>query len=401
MVPADVFRFTLTTFRSNRLRLGLMLSAMVIGVAAVVILASLGEAARRFVIGEFSALGTNLVLVFPGRTETSGGIPPLVGEAVRDLTIEDALALLRSPAVIRVAPINVGTAPVARGRLERDATVVGTTADMLQVRHMKMAEGEFLPAVDPRRAEPVVVLGDTMRTELFGTEPALGQWVRIGDRRFRVAGVLESAGESLGIGLSDAVFIPVASAQMLFDTPSLFRIMVEAKSRAMIAQAKQDVIAIIRDRHDGDEDVTVITQDAVLQSFDRILRALTLTVSGIASISLAVAGVLIMNVMLVAVSQRKAEIGLLKAVGASPRQILLLFLTEAGLLAFCGGLIGVGVGELGSQLVQWWYPVLPMGAPVWVIPAVLAVALLSGIIFGVSPARRAARLDPVQALARR
>jgi putative ABC transport system permease protein len=205
----------------------------------------------------------------------------------------------------------------------------------------------------------------------------------------------------MGVGLDDSVFIPVASAQMLFDTPSLFRILVEAKSRSAIVQAKEDVLHIIRERHEGDEDVTVITQDAVLQAFDRILQALTLTVTGIASISLAVAGVLIMNVMLVAVSQRKAEIGLLKAVGASPRQILILFLTEAGLLSLFGGLIGVGVGELGSRALQWWYPVLPMAAPPWVIVAVLVIALLSGIVFGASPARRAARLDPVQALARR
>jgi putative ABC transport system permease protein len=378
-----------------------MLFAMVIGVASVIILASLGESARRYVIGEFTALGTNLVIVFPGKTETTGGMPPMVGEAIKDLTIDDALALLRSPAIIRIAPINVGTAPVSRGRLEREATILGSTSDMQLVRHLELVKGKFLPPGDPRRSEPVCVLGEKIRKELFGPDEAIGQWLRIGDRRFRVAGILGSKGQSLGVSMDEAVIIPVASAQILFNTPSLFRILVEAKSRNAIERAKQDVLRIIRDRHDGDEDITVITQDAVLKSFDRILRALTMTVAGIASISLAVAGVLIMNVMLVSVSQRRAEIGLLKAIGASPRQILVLFLTEAGMLSLLGGILGVIVGIAGNNVLQLIFPALPMGAPVWVFVSVLFVALLSGILFGVSPARRAAKLNAVEALAQR
>jgi len=201
--------------------------------------------------------------------------------------------------------------------------------------------------------------------------------------------------------VEEVVIVPVASAQLLFNSPSLFRILVEASSRDAIPVAKEFIRNTLKERHQGEEDVTVITQDAVLATFDRIFRALTLTVGGIAAISLAVAGILIMNIMLIAVSQRTGEIGLLKAIGASRGQILKLFLSEAALLALLGALIGLLAGRLGSWIVGRIYPKLPLGAPLWAIGAALLIAILTGLIFGVIPARRAARLDPVQALSRR
>ncbi|MGD8577529.1 MAG: FtsX-like permease family protein, partial [Thiohalophilus sp.] len=222
----------------------------------------------------------------------------------------------------------------------------------------------------------------------------------LGDRRYRVIGVLADQGTSIGINADEVVIIPVASAQALFNLPSLFRILIEAKSRAAIPKVIDFVEQTLAERHQGERDVTVITQDAVLATFDRILGALTYAVAGIAAISLAVAGILIMNIMLVAVSQRTAEIGLLKALGAPARRILILILNEALLLAGLGGLIGLGVGELGSWALRSAFPVLQAYPPSWAIYASLGIALLTGIIFSWLPARQAARLDPVQALAR-
>jgi len=401
MTLGDTLSYTLTTFRAHRLRLGLMLLATAVGVAAVVILTSLGDGARRYVINEFASMGTNLVIVFPGKSETTGALPPVVGEAPRDLTIEDALALLRIPGVARVAPINIGSAPLAWQRRERETTIFGSSAELDVIQDIELEEGEFLPVMDPRQAAPVVVIGAKIREELFGPTPALGEWVRIEDYRFRVIGVMKAAGTAMGMNRDEVAIIPVASAQQLFNTPSLFRILVHAQSRDRIPAVQRAVIAVIKDRHDDEEDVTVITQDAVLAAFDRILGALTKTVAGIASVSLLVAGVLIMNVMLVSVSQRRSEIGLLKAVGASSRQVLWLFLSEAAVLSLVGGLIGVGLGVGCAELLGYFYPALPIAAPGWVIITALAVCLGSGVMFGVLPAKRAARLDPVAALARR
>jgi len=397
----DRLRFAYSALHGYRLRTALMLLAMAIGVAAVILLTALGEGARRYVTGEFASLGTHLLIVFPGRNETTGGGPPMLNETPRDLTLDDAMALRRSRHVGRVAPINVGSASIAHGSRDRDSVVMGSTAELQPIRHLEMAQGRFLPSMDADRAAPVCVIGETIRRELFGAERALGEWVRIGDRRFRVIGILASTGVSLGVDTDDMVVIPVASAQQLFNTETLFRVLVEARNREVIDRAKQEVIDILRERHDGEEDVTVITQDSVLATFDRIFTALTYTVGGIAGISLIVAGILIMNIMLVSVTQRTTEIGLLKAIGASSAQVMSLFLTEAVLLSLLGALLGLILGQGGSWLVGHLYPVLPLGAPSWALASALGVALLTGVVFGVLPARRAARLDPVQALARR
>jgi putative ABC transport system permease protein len=325
----------------------------------------------------------------------------MLNETPRDLTLDDALALQRIHTIRQLAPVNIGSAAIAYSNRDREAVIMGTTAAMQTIRGLKLTQGQFLPLMDAERAAPLVVIGEVIRQELFGSQRAIGEWVRIGDRRFRVIGVMSASGVSLGVDTDELVVIPVASAQQLFNTSNLFRIIIEAKGRSAIEAAKAAVLQRLRERHDGEEDVTVITQDALLTTFDRIFTALTFTVAGIGAISLLVAGILIMNIMLITVTQRTTEIGLLKAIGASSAQVMSLFLTEAILLSFLGALLGLLLGQAGSWLLGEAFPTLEFGAPLWALLAALGVALTTGVIFGVMPARRAARLDPVQALARR
>jgi putative ABC transport system permease protein len=398
----DLLDFAWQVVRGNRSRTLLILVAMSIGVAAVVVVSSLGEGARRYVLDQFGSLGTNLLIVIPGRTAT-GGVSPgiVVGKTPRALTIDDAYALLRSRAVGRVAPLIVGSGDVRWGSRVRETIVLGSTAELQDVRHLELAAGRYLPPGDPHHAEPVCVIGTTVARELFGPKQPLGEWLRIGDRRFRVIGLIAKQGQSMGFNSDEVVTVPVASAEALFNTDSLFRILFEAKSRDQIEHAKEDALAILKERHEGEADVTVITQDAVLATFDRILRALTLAVGGIAAISLAVAGILIMNVMLIAVTQRRREIGLLKALGASGAQVRAIFFTEAVMLALGGAAVGLLAGKLGQMVISGIYPAIPFAAPWWAVLAAPLTAVATAVLFSVAPARRAARLDPVFALSRR
>ncbi|MDD1612156.1 MAG: ABC transporter permease [Methylococcaceae bacterium] len=401
MLPSDLFRQALLAIKSQPLRAALIILAMSIGVASVSILVALGESARRYIVNEFESLGTHLVIVLPGRNETTGGHPPIFGETPRDLTLADAESLLGSPYVAAIAPLTIGSAPVSVHGLERETNIFGSTDVLLRVRHLNMAQGSFLPKMPSDQALSVCVIGQTIRRELFAKQQAIGQSLRINDRRFRVIGVLASEGQSIGVDFDEMVIVPVASAQALFDTESLFRILVEAKSKQAMAKVVEDVGRIIKARHEGEDDVTIITQDSVVSTFDKILVALTLTVASIAAISLAVAGVLVMNVMLVSVTQRTAEIGLLKALGATRWQLHALFLTEAALLSLGGATVGALLGQLALVGLQILYPKFPLALPLWALFAGLAVALLTGLIFGFLPARKAAKLNPISALSKR
>jgi putative ABC transport system permease protein len=399
MTFADTLMFSFRTVVGYRTRSLLIVLAMALGVAAVVVLTALGDGARRYVVGQFSSIGTNLIVVLPGRAETSGGFPgAALGQTPRDLTLADARALGHLPQVRRYAPLNVGTAELAAEGLLREVTVLGSTADLLPVRHMRLAQGTFIAGKKGAGHSAQIVLGAKIAGEFFPAGDAIGKRVRLGDWRFLVAGVLAPQGESMGFNSDEIVVIPVDYAQALFNTFSLFRILVETRSRNELASAKVAIRETLKERHEGKEDVTVITQDAVLATFDRILRALTLGVAGIAAISLAVAGVLVMNVMLVAVSQRTSEVGLLKAIGAPSADIHRLFLAEALWLSLAGGITGFLLGQFGSLLIRLAYPQLPAWPPVWASFSGIGVAFATGLMASLLPAARAARLDPVRAL---
>ena len=400
MQTRDFPRLALRVLLRHPLRSTLMLLAMSIGVSAVVLLTSLGEGARAYVLQEFSSLGTHLLMVRPGRTEASGmGPGTFAGSTPRDLTIADAEALWKSRHISEVAPLVMGRVNVSFGGREREVPIIGGSASLRRMRHWTLAQGRFLPEGDPTRDSGMCVIGNKVRRELFGPRRALGQWLKVGDRRCRVAGILAEEGRSLGLDVEEVLIMPVAGALALLNRPSLSQIMATAHSHDEMELARKDILSILKQRHQGEEDVTVVTQDAVLATFDRILMALTYTGAGIASISLVVAGILIMNVMLVSVSQRTAEIGLLKAIGAPRRAILRLFLVEATALSMTGAIAGLLIGILGRLAILYFYPALPLSWPIGAIAAALGTALVVGLAFGVIPARRAADLDPVASLA--
>jgi putative ABC transport system permease protein len=399
--PRDLLAFSAGALRGHRLRTGLSLLGVAIGVASVVLLTSLGEGARLYVTGEFTSLGTNLVIILPGKTETTG-MTPFISGVTHDLTVEDGETILRRVRPVRrVAPLAFGTAPVRFGERSRDVAVIGTTADFLGVRNIRLQSGRYLPAGEAALGQKVCVIGAKVREELFGGRNPLGEAVRLGPERFRVIGVMAPRGMSIGMDLDDMVQIPVTAALRLFNQSSLFRVLVEVRSNAEIPAAKGAIEALLKERHGGAEDVTLLTQDSVLATFGRILGLLTAALAGIAAISLTVAGLGIMNVMLVAVSERTREIGLLKALGVTGRQIVAVFLVEAAVLSTAGGAAGLAAAFAGAGVLRRLFPSFPVQPPGWAVAAAVAVSLVVGLVFGAMPARRAARLDPIQALARR
>ena len=393
----DTLALWLGALRGHGSRSAMLLLAVAIGVLAVVLLTGLGEGARSFLLSEFSLLGRNTLIILPGRNETSGGMPPITGMAPRDLTLQDARAVGRLPHVWRVAPLQAGQAQVSVDNRSREALVLGSTRDFFAIRQLELAHGQALPELDPGQAEAVCVIGARLRHELFGARPALGQWLRAGERRFRVVGILAERGESFGMDVADMLIIPVASAQALFNREGLLRVFVEVQGPAFMAISRQQILATLQARHEGKQDVTLISQDSMLAAFGDILGVLNLAVAGIAAISLLVAGILIMNVTWISVSQRTTEIGLLKTLGATAGQGRLLFLGEALLLALAGALGGLLCAEALLWLARAALHV-PLYAPWWARLGSLSLALCCALLFAWLPASRAAAMAPVMAL---
>lgn len=400
MRPLDLAQFALRALVRQRFRTAMILLVMGLGVGAVVVLTGLGEGARLYVAGEFAGMGTDTLVVMPGRQDTTGGMPPIMGTAPRDLTLQDAEALRRVPNVVRVAPLVLGASVVSAGSLSRDGVVVGTTREYFAIRQMTLRNGTIFPDLPSDALPPVAVIGPTLSAELFRGGNPVGEWLRIGDRRFRVVGVL-AENNKFGMQLGDAVFLPVAHAQAMYDAASMFRVLVHLRPGSDKDSAAQRVLALLTERHDGEEDVTVISPDAMLKSQDAILGIMTLAVGGIAAISLLVAGILVMNVTLISVTQRTAEVGLLKALGAADGTVRAIFLVEAVIMTFVGGLLGLAVGQALLEVGRRVWPTIPFTAPMSTVVAALLVAVLAGLLFALLPASRAAKLDPVVALTKR
>lgn len=396
MFLRDAVALSLQAVVSHRLRSFLTALGISVGIAAVVLLTSVGEGIHRYVLAEFTQFGTNLISIVPGRTTTTGFSGGVISN-VRPLSIGDAMALERLPRVHATVPVVQGNAAVKYGQRSRRTYVFGVGTAVPQVWRMEVAQGRFLPDDDPRVARPYAVLGSRVRDELFGAQNPLGRRIRIGSEQYRVMGVMASKGQLLGFDLDDAVFVPAARALSLFNRDSLMQIdllFAEGSSSEEVAHRVRDLLI---ERH-GDEDFTIVTQDQMLEVLGSVLNILTLAVGALGGISLFVGGVGILTIMIIAVHERTAEIGLLRALGADRRQILALFIAEAVVLASLGGLAGLVAGTGGAWLLGEFVPALPTHTPwIYVVFAeLLAVAI--GLLAGVLPARHAARLDPIEAL---
>lgn len=396
MRAADLIALSYRTVISHKLRSGLTALGLIIGIAAVVILTSIGRGIHAFVLTEFTQFGTNLIAVVPGKT-TTFGISGSTISTVRPLSIADAESLGRLDHVIAAMPTVQGNAEVKAGGRQRRTNVLGVGSAVPEIWKINVASGRFLPAGEESNPRALAVLGHKLARELFGMSSPLGQRIRVGSDRYRVIGVMESKGQLLGFDMDDTLYIPAAKALELFNRESLMEIDLLYESDAPVARLEQAIRKHLIARH-GSEDFTIITQNQMLEKMDSILGILTLAVAALGSISLLVGSVGILTIMTIAVSERISEIGLLRAIGAERRTIFQLFLSEALALSATGGLVGVLTGIATVRLIAAALPALPVQLAWSYIAAAFLVSLLIGIAAGVAPAMKAARLEPLEAL---
>jgi len=396
MQNIDLFRFTTRSIVAHRMRSSLTALGIGIGVTAVVLLTSIGEGVNRYVVEQFTQFGTTTLGIQPGKANTLG-VSPGVINSVRPLSLADSEAIERAPYVLHSVPVVSGNASVEARSRERTVNVfaVGPRFDLAFKFTVHL--GTFLPPDDLERARPLAVLGAKVYSELYGSSNPLGDLIRVGGQRYRVVGVMEPKGQMLGFDLDDTVYIPTARGLELFDRDGLFEIDVLYAEDAPVDEVVAGITRILAARH-GAEDFTIVTQQQMLEVLGSIINVLTVGVGALGGISLLVGGVGIFTIMTIAVRERTAEIGLLRAIGATRTRIAQLFLGEAILLSGFGGIVGllVGVGLIG--LVAVAVPAMPAQLSPLYIGLAELIALLIGLGAGVLPARHAAQLEPLDAL---
>lgn len=394
----EILRMSKDSIVSNKVRTFLTMLGVVIGVTAVILLISIGEGARMYIQKEFSGLGSNILIVVPGKTSKEGG-SHMGTSAVRKLVYDDAMLIKKRSRHIQYAiPVIVGTSLIKYGAKSRSTYIIGVTEDYFSARNLAVDSGRFISASEVDAKRRVCILGRTAKKEILGDANPLGALLTIGDSKYRVIGLMAPKGVTLGFDIDDIVFIPTTAARELFDTDSLFNITVKVRSEDEIENAKKDIKETLIKRHAGEEDFTVFSQDEMLAVMQKVLKIMTAVLAGIAAISLIVGGIGIMNIMLVSVKERTREIGLRKAVGAKHKDILFQFLTESVVLSFVGGILGI----MGGTALTWVIPVfitfLPTKLSIWSIFLAFSFSVSVGIFFGVYPAKKAASLDPIIAL---
>ena len=392
----DLFIFSSYSVVSQKMRSFLTSLGIAIGVVCVIFLTGLGQGLQTFIISQFTQFGSNIISISPGKTETMG-MPLGIFGTVKPLTFEDAEALERLPVIDVAVPVSGGSGEIEYGERMRRSMVVGTGADYDVIVDAKDMLGEYLPHDNPKSPRSLAVLGPKMRDELFGDANPLGELVRVNSERFRVIGVLPPKGDFLGIDLDDAIYIPMAKFQSMFNVNNFQEIDVVHYERYATEEAVASIKRLIIDRH-GSEDVTIHTQANMLETLEDIMKWLKFTVAAFGGISLLVGGVGIFTIMTVAVNERTSEIGVLRAVGASRKKIRDVFLLESIFLAILGALLGLSIGFATVYVALIFYPDMPIAIAWDYIVYAVFISLAIGLIAGFLPARAAAQLDPVEAL---
>lgn len=395
----EVVRLALEALRANTFRTALTMLGMIIGVFAVVLLVSLGEGARSYVLGEFDALGTNLIVVQPGKTDDRGAFSPPVGTASRKMTLEDVVALeKRAFNLEEVSGLVFATAKARYEDAASNINVFGVNDRFPRIIEMRVAQGAFFSQEESEFGRRVAVIGSRLAENLFGTTYPVGRKIKLNESEFRVVGVLHPMGEKLGLNLDEIVNIPTRAALKLFNEDKLFGIRAKASSRAGVTDAVEEIREILLERRDGEEDFTILTQAAMMESMNTILGMLTYVLAGIAAISMLVGGIGIMNIMLVSVSERTQEIGIRRAVGARQIDVLKQFLVEAIVLSVLSGAVGLGLALLVTASIGMFTEGFNMTAPLWILPPAFLLSVVVGVVFGVWPAAKASRIETLDAL---
>ena len=399
MKTVEVMRLSLESLAANKFRAALTMLGMIIGVSAVVLLVSIGSGAKLFVLREFEELGTNLIVVQPGKTDKKAAFGPPIGAAQRKMTLADVVALeKKSFNLDAVTGLIFGSATVKFEEAETNVSVFGANDNFIRILTVKVAVGQFFTREEDDYGRRVIVLGHDVAFYLFGDGNPLGRLVKVNQSEFRVIGVMEKLGSKLGLSLDDFVFIPTTAAMRVFNEDKLFGIRARAKSRAALDDAVAEIESILKERRDGEEDFTIVTQLAMMESMETILNMLTYVLAGIATISMLVGGIGIMNIMLVSVAERTSEIGIRRAVGARRVDILQQFLAEAVVLSVTGGVTGLLIAMGLTHGAHLFYPQFDMRPPLWIMPPAFLLSVIVGVVFGVWPAHKASRLETLDAL---
>ena len=379
----------------QRTRTLLTIVGFSIGIAAMVVLSALGEGLRVFVLNEFTQFGSHIIAVNPGKTETFG-VGGLLN-TTRPLSLNDATAISQLTNVEEVVPLVMGNAKVKHNQRARytDVAGVGSAAD--KAWNLEIAQGRFLPADDLQRARALVVLGSKVKTELFAGVNPVGRFVRIGSERYRVIGVVAPKGEFLGTDLDDMVFIPAGKGMQLFNRQSLMEIDIFFNPRSTSEAMADKISQLLIERH-GFEDFTLITQDQVLVTMDNILSILTFAGAGLGAISLLVGAVGITTILMITVTERTAEVGLLRALGGTTLTVRMLFLGEALVLGLIGGICGVLLVAFLLLLIYLFVPGLPVALSPTIVLGALGISMVIGLLAGSQPAASAAKMTPIDAL---